>query len=171
MSPQRPNLSQQCSGLCLLLTVYATLFAVAGILLLQLRNNKNVNTQKSANYDYAWTAEEFGGLNDTRESGSLQWPYISQETIGCVSLRELTNLEFIAAGWTKAVYKGHFKGHDVAVKTVNLNGRDIRQCDESMSVCYRRASAKILKEIILLTELAHSNVIKVCLELLPGVYY
>jgi hypothetical protein len=53
---------------------------------------------------------------------------------------------------------------------VNLNGHDIQECQEnqkpisaaaSLPVCYRRAAAKILKELILLTELAHSNIVEV----------
>jgi hypothetical protein len=56
------------------------------------------------------------------------------------------------------------------VKTVNLNGHDILRCQEkhkpmnsaaSLPLCYRRAAAKILREIILLTELAHDNIVKV----------
>jgi hypothetical protein len=56
------------------------------------------------------------------------------------------------------------------VKTVNLNGHDILKCQEkhkpmnpaaSLPLCYRRAAAKILREIILLTELAHDNIVKV----------
>jgi hypothetical protein len=53
---------------------------------------------------------------------------------------------------------------------VNLNGHDIQECQEkqkpvsaaaSLPVCYRRAAAKILKELILLTELAHPNIVEV----------
>jgi hypothetical protein len=64
------------------------------------------------------------------------------------------------------------------VKTVNLNGHDILKCQEkhkpmssaaSLPLCYRRAAAKILREIILLTELAHDNIVKVrrCIFILP----
>lgn len=53
---------------------------------------------------------------------------------------------------------------------MNLNGHDIQECQEkqkpvsaaaSLPVCYRRAAAKILKELILLTELAHPNIVEV----------
>ena len=63
-----------------------------------------------------------------------------------------------------------YRGREVAIKTVNLNGHDIQECQEkqkpvsaaaSLPVCYRRAAAKILKELILLTELAHSNFVEV----------
>jgi hypothetical protein len=63
-----------------------------------------------------------------------------------------------------------YRGREVAIKTVNLNGHDIQECQEkqkpvsaaaSLPVCYRRAAAKILKELILLTELAHSNIVEV----------
>ena len=65
---------------------------------------------------------------------------------------------------------GRYRGRDIAIKTVNLNGHDIQECQEkqkpasaaaSLPICYRRAAAKILKEIILLTELAHDNVVQV----------
>lgn len=53
---------------------------------------------------------------------------------------------------------------------MNLNGHDIQECQEkqkpvssaaSLPICYRRAAAKILKELILLTELAHANIVEV----------
>lgn len=154
----------RCSSLCLLITVYAILFAVAGVLLLQLRYSRH-GTTKPSNYEdsYVWEVDRWY----SNESG-VRWPVAAENHLfGCLSLKELTDLEFVAAGWTKAVYKGIFRGQNVAVKTVNLNGKDMRECDASMSVCYRRAAAKILKEIVLLTELAHDNVVTVIGSCVP----
>ncbi|KAK9508094.1 hypothetical protein O3M35_007831 [Rhynocoris fuscipes] len=90
----------------------------------------------------------------------------SEVLVNCTTLEELTDLEWIASGWTKAVYKGRLRGREIAVKTVNLDGHDIETClsrpeRPSLARCYRRASAKILRELILLQELDHPNVIKV----------
>ena len=86
--------------------------------------------------------------------------------LNCTSLEEVTDLEWVASGWTKAVYRGRLRGRDIAVKTVNLDGHDIESClarpeGPSLGRCYRRTSAKILRELILLQELDHPNVIKV----------
>ncbi|CAH1406426.1 unnamed protein product [Nezara viridula] len=88
------------------------------------------------------------------------------QLLNCTSLEEVTDLEWVASGWTKAVYRGRLRGRDIAVKTVNLDGHDIESClarpeAPSLARCYRRTSAKILRELILLQELDHPNVIKV----------
>lgn len=90
----------------------------------------------------------------------------SSDLVNCTTLEEVEGLEFLASGWTKSVYKAMFRGRQVAVKTVNLNGQDMRTCLEeptgSLGSCYRRTAVKILKELILLTQLRHRNVIEVC---------
>lgn len=123
--------------------------------------------------DYSWL-NSLSLLNETFQAATitssrgLRWPTLSavDHRIDCTTLQEVTDLEFIAAGWTKAVYRGKFRDEFIAIKTVNLNGHDIQQClkrvpQPTLSSCYRRAAAKILKELILLTELAHSNLVKV----------
>lgn len=156
----------RCSGLCLFVTVYLSLFVIAGILLFgslfQIRSNRassgnakrtqfgngqggryTPNTPKSYNEDddYQWKnvlysnrshyhhhekyRKDGGGevnravvgagfadadirdkLGATWTGPGLRWPYSNSAIINCSSLQEVTDLEFVASGWTKAVYKG-----------------------------------------------------------------
>lgn len=157
----------RCSGLCLFVTVYLSLFAIAGVLLFgslfQIRGNKassgtvkrtyasngegGRSTSNTARYynrhseddDYHWEnvlysnrshyhhekyhkdgaedvnrAARTGSANEdihnklraTWTGPSLRWPYSNSALINCSSLQDVTDLEFIASGWTKAVYKG-----------------------------------------------------------------
>lgn len=77
----------------------------------------------------------------------------------------VSELEFLASGWTKAVYRGDLQG-PVAIKTVDTTGHDVTHCLHNTpftsQLCYAQASHKILKEILLLTGLSHPNIIKVC---------
>ncbi|XP_075224608.1 extracellular tyrosine-protein kinase PKDCC-like [Lycorma delicatula] len=136
-----------------------------------------VNKQKN---DYVWLnslllLNETFHVASSSTSRGLKWPTMStvdNHRIDCSTLQEVTDLEFIAAGWTKAVYRGKFRGDYIAVKTVNLNGHDIQQClkrvpQPTVASCYRRAAAKILKELILLTELSHGNLVKVIGSCVP----
>lgn len=92
------------------------------------------------------------------ETSSSPW-------IDCEALTQARQeRQFLAAGWTKAVYRARHGGRDVAIKQVNLNGHDAVAClkeGQSPWECYRRSAAKIMKEIILLRELAHPNVLKI----------
>lgn len=85
--------------------------------------------------------------------------------INCDGIDEIENRNFVAAGWTKAVYSGHFRRMPVAVKIVNTRGHDFEKCLAETSTtraeCYRKSAAKILKEIVLLKELVHDNMLKV----------
>ncbi|XP_046387297.1 extracellular tyrosine-protein kinase PKDCC-like [Ischnura elegans] len=88
----------------------------------------------------------------------------------CSAVYSATDLEFVAGGWTKAVYKARVWGHDVAIKTVNLNGLDFRECRRgggSLSSCYRRAAVKILREMVLLRQLRHENIVQVLGSCIP----
>lgn len=78
---------------------------------------------------------------------------------------------FIAAGWTKAVYKGQIKDAEVAVKVIYDKGFDVSSClttskgaisfDNQHRSCYRRATNKIMREIALLNGLNHPNIVQV----------
>lgn len=146
----------RCSGLCLFVTVYLSLFVIAGILLFgslfQIRNNSDSSgsmkrtyvsdevSERSDSYgakyynsrshddDYDWKnllysnrsqyhyekyhedgAEEVDihdKLTATWTGQGLRWPYSNPALINCSSLQDVTDLEFVASGWTKAVYKG-----------------------------------------------------------------
>ncbi|XP_063235969.1 extracellular tyrosine-protein kinase PKDCC-like [Bacillus rossius redtenbacheri] len=148
------------SGLCVFVSVYAGLFAVAGVVLFgslpQLRREEAPQGEQGS-HGLAWPRANLS-----------RWP---AGELDCAALQEARDLEFVAAGWTKAVYRARLRGRQVAVKTVNLNGHDIREClkraGATLPACYRRAAAKILKEIILLTELRHDHVIQVLGSCVP----
>jgi hypothetical protein len=52
------------------------------------------------------TADVPGKLTATWTGPGLRWPYSNSALINCSTLQEVTDLEFVASGWTKAVYKG-----------------------------------------------------------------
>ncbi|XP_046664198.1 extracellular tyrosine-protein kinase PKDCC-like [Homalodisca vitripennis] len=181
-----PFLQLRSSGVCLFVSVYFFLFLIASVVLFSpifrtsldhrpISTNRNSRSVFSED-DYEWENSLFLNLSGFSSlSGAprgLRWPVTSPGPINCSTLNEVKDLEFIAAGWTKAVYKGMFRGEPVAIKTVNLNGHDFRQCQErqpqaSLASCYRRTAAKLLKELILLTELSHENIIKVVGSCVP----
>ncbi|GLH01998.1 Uncharacterized protein GBIM_08049 [Gryllus bimaculatus] len=204
------NLSR-CSGLCLFITVYLSLFVIAGIILFGplLRNSRNGvlilpgnyqfsedklnsrsseyfsslgaftqrpnNAQKSSKRPIEEEEEEKEGINLLlRSTFDFYWPHSYSTLVNCSTLQEISDTEFVAAGWTKIVYKGTFRGKQVAVKTARYNGRDVQECQKdigSSKTCFERVDAKILKEVVLLTDLAHENVVKIlgfCIPELDG---
>lgn len=91
--------------------------------------------------------------------------------LNCRTVDQIQQREFLSAGWTKAVYSGSFRGKPVAVKTVNTNGHDMEVCSAagaSVNDCYRKSAGKILKEIVLLRELVHDNMLKVLGYCIPN---
>ncbi|XP_046389429.1 extracellular tyrosine-protein kinase PKDCC-like [Ischnura elegans] len=92
------------------------------------------------------------------------------KVLECSAVRSASDLAFIAGGWTKAVYRAKVRGRDVAIKTVNLNGLDFRECQRaggSSSSCYRRVAVKILREMVLLRQLKHENIVQVLGSCIP----
>ena len=90
--------------------------------------------------------------------------YFSDRLLFCDEIRNITKKTYLASGWTKAVYKGYYKGSPVALKTVDLHGQDVGTCvksGRSQSACYVRAAKKVIKEIVVLQALANPNVLKV----------
>jgi hypothetical protein len=152
MNPQQPP---RLSGLCLFVAAYVSLFAIAGVLLF----GPGIFPSR---HSHQHSSESFNGL---------RWPYPDDGLLNCTSLRDVAQLEFLASGWTKAVYRGKLSGdRDVAVKTVNLNGHELQACQErgeTLHECYSRAAAKLMREMILLTELAHENMVKVSIQQFP----
>ncbi|GAB6024487.1 hypothetical protein CHUAL_009642 [Chamberlinius hualienensis] len=92
--------------------------------------------------------------------------------LGCQSLQLLRNVQLVASGWTKSVYRGQLTdGTEVAVKVVNMKGHDMVTCLAKINdevACYKQASSKILKEIVLLKELQHPNILKVLGYCIPN---
>ncbi len=90
----------------------------------------------------------------------------------CEEIGNLTGQEFIASGWTKAVYRGSYHGENVAIKRIDLAGHDMNNCIEkyqsSQQYCYAKSSQKILKEILLLGSMDHPHIIKVKTHLITS---
>ncbi len=90
---------------------------------------------------------------------------VLNKTSNCAVFESLERKEYIASGWTKAVYKAVIRRNPVALKTVDLSGHDMVKCGQqladSWADCYTSASQKILKELLLLRALSVPNVVKV----------
>ncbi|WAR19875.1 PKDCC-like protein, partial [Mya arenaria] len=96
--------------------------------------------------------------------------YFPERLLYCDDVMNITDMTYMASGWTKAVFKGTFKGRQVAVKTVDVNGQDVTTCRDagrSETDCYVKAAKKIVKEIVVLQALANDNVLKVLGFCLP----
>ncbi|XP_075719370.1 extracellular tyrosine-protein kinase PKDCC [Rhinoderma darwinii] len=90
---------------------------------------------------------------------SLQPPLM-----GCQDISKGTNVRYLGSGYTKAVYKLVLNDTvSVALKSVDFGGHDIQNCLKRYSTledCYRLASFKIVKEMILLQRLQHPNILQ-----------
>ncbi|XP_060735280.1 extracellular tyrosine-protein kinase PKDCC [Tachysurus vachellii] len=86
------------------------------------------------------------------------------ETLGCSDLSSWTVVDVLGAGYTKTVLKVVLpQGSEVALKTVNDQGTDMRSCLEDFrdpQGCQDLVSYKLRKEIILLQRLQHPNIVK-----------
>ncbi|XP_046387345.1 extracellular tyrosine-protein kinase PKDCC-like [Ischnura elegans] len=107
------------------------------------------------------TRNDTGENEDDRPAGV---GFGGTKALECSAVQSASDLEFLASGWTKAVYRAKLWGRDVAIKTVNLNGLDFRECQSaggSPSGCYKKVSVKILREMVLLRQLRHENIVQV----------
>lgn len=96
--------------------------------------------------------------------------YFPDRLLYCDDILNITDMTYLASGWTKAVYKATFKGSSVAIKTVDVKGQDVSTCMDSglsQAACYVQAAKKIVKEIVVLQALAGENVLKVLGFCLP----
>lgn len=91
---------------------------------------------------------------------SLQPPLL-----GCQDISKGTDVHYLGSGYTKAVYKLVLNDTlSVALKSVDFGGHDIQNCVKryrTLEDCYRLASFKIVKEMILLQRLQHPNILQV----------
>ncbi|KAH3854815.1 hypothetical protein DPMN_097364, partial [Dreissena polymorpha] len=96
--------------------------------------------------------------------------YFPDRQLYCDDVMNITNMTFIASGWTKAVYKGVFRDIPVAIKTVDVKGQDVTTCmneGNTETTCFVKAAKKIVKEIVVLQALTGQNVLKVLGFCLP----
>ncbi|XP_063299960.1 extracellular tyrosine-protein kinase PKDCC [Pelobates fuscus] len=90
---------------------------------------------------------------------SLRPPLLS-----CQDITNGSNVRYLGSGYTKAVYKLVLNDTvSVALKSVDFGGHDIQNCVQlyrNLEDCYRLASFKIVKEMILLQRLQHPNILQ-----------
>lgn len=88
--------------------------------------------------------------------------------LGCRDLSGMTVVDLLGAGYTKMVLKVVLpQGLEVAMKTVNKQGTDMRSCLEDFrdpQGCQDLVSFKLKKEIILLQRLQHPNIVQVIIS-------
>uniref|UniRef100_A0A670XX66 Extracellular tyrosine-protein kinase PKDCC n=1 Tax=Pseudonaja textilis TaxID=8673 RepID=A0A670XX66_PSETE len=84
--------------------------------------------------------------------------------LGCRDISNVTEVHYLGSGYTKAVYKAVLnQSLAVALKSVDFGGHDIDNCVKlygSLADCYRLASYKIVKEMVLLQRLRHPNILQ-----------
>lgn len=94
-------------------------------------------------------------------------PFKSTRLLGCSDIKAIKVVRNIGRGYTKTVQKGLYKEVEVAVKSVRLDNEDIKRCvsnptaNRSVEECFIFAKYKLAKEIIMLQQLQHANIVKV----------
>lgn len=93
--------------------------------------------------------------------------FTRESVLGCSSIDNVTNVQYLGSGYTKAVYKATLNStFSVALKSVDFGGHDMENCVKkyaSSTDCYKLASFKIVKEMTLMERLQHPNILKVSL--------
>ncbi|XP_072265893.1 extracellular tyrosine-protein kinase PKDCC [Pyxicephalus adspersus] len=119
--------------------------------------------QQSTEHNQKWESPK-GSISDQdvlspKIDLSLQPPLL-----GCQDISKGTNVHYLGSGYTKAVYKLILNDTlSVALKSVDFGGHDIQNClkrYQTLEDCYRLASFKIVKEMILLQRLQHPNILQ-----------
>lgn len=87
--------------------------------------------------------------------------------LGCSDIQTITVIGNIGRGYTKTVHKGIYKGTEIALKSIQIDNEDIKRCvknpmmNRSIDECFIFAKYKLAKEIIMLQQLQHANIVKV----------
>ena len=95
--------------------------------------------------------------------GKLQ----STGLLGCSEIKAIKVVGNIGRGYTKTVQKGLYRDVEVAIKSVRLDNEDIKRCvlhptgNRTVDECFIFAKYKLAKEIIMLQQLRHANIVKV----------
>lgn len=86
--------------------------------------------------------------------------------LDCNDVKSIKAGENIGRGYTKTVQKGILRGVEVALKSVHIDNEDIKRCvsnpsaPRSIEECFIFAKYKLAKEIIMLQQLQHANIVK-----------
>lgn len=104
------------------------------------------------------------GEQDLRNSKENKRP--TEVYFGCKDIRDTQILDEVGHGYTKSVQKGLINGKLYAVKSVLERSKDFQHClnngaNYSQDHCFNLVKYKLAKEIILLQQLKHPNIIKV----------
>lgn len=156
----------------LILVTYLVVFVVAYAILVtsvvKFERADDGGEPFSFNYEFVDNARKIFNETDKIFPGTLFknliWSYKpSKNGFNCSVLGQIKNFYYLTSGWTKSVFSFRHDNKEFALKTVNMNGKDMKNCLQSRSMrsCYKKASSKMYKEYILSNELSHSNIIKV----------
>jgi len=94
-------------------------------------------------------------------------PSLSTGLLGCSEIKAIKVLRNVGRGYTKTVQKGLYRDDEVALKSVRLENEDIKRCvshptgKRTVEECFIFAKYKLAKEIIMLQQLRHANIVKV----------
>ena len=108
-----------------------------------------------------------GGSKASREQSEMTLVLKEHRLLGCKDMKDIQVVGYVGHGYTKLVEKGIYKGVEVAVKSVPTNSEDIKRCvsnpavNRSIEECFTLSKYKVLKEIVMLQELQHRNIVKV----------
>lgn len=130
------------------------------------RTNKRSRKVAKTKWDQTLYFQELKNFKRIGNEWILKSPFSrNDKELNCSSMHRIQDLKFIAAGWTKSVYKVRIDGRIVSMKIINIEGHDMSLCmlenDKNRFDCYLAAASKLLREITLLKKLSHPNVIKV----------
>ena len=110
------------------------------------------------------------GVSSTEKCGS------STRFLSCKEVREIEIIGEVGYGYTKFVQRGFYKGEKFAVKSVRRATKDVERCvadsqsPRSVNECMKLSKYKLAKEIILLQQLRHSNIVQVS-EIFIKIWY
>lgn len=124
--------------------------------------------QSSSEHNQKWESNKRSGsdqdiLSQSHPSSKIDLS-LQPPLLGCQDISKGTNVRYLGSGYTKAVYKLALNDTvSVALKSVDFGGHDIQNCLKryrTLEDCYRLASFKIVKEMILLQRLQHPNILQ-----------
>lgn len=113
------------------------------------KNEKNVHLQESFSESVQELPEQLG-------VGKL---------LTCIQIDAIKVLKTIAQGHTKYVQEGVLGVQRMAIKSANTESKTVQEChDEGVHTkdgeCYLLANYKVLKEIMVLRQLQHKNIVR-----------